>query len=49
MRCEKQDQDPKFGRPVAICYSDGVDVGADMVGRQYLDLCVSPLLPQVRP
>ena len=33
VRCEKQDQDTKFGRPVAICYSDGVDVGADMVDR----------------
>jgi endonuclease YncB( thermonuclease family) len=31
--CEKQDQDTKYGRPVAICYADGVDVGAEMVGR----------------
>jgi endonuclease YncB( thermonuclease family) len=31
--CEKQDQDMKHGRPVAICYADGVDVGAEMVER----------------
>jgi endonuclease YncB( thermonuclease family) len=33
VRCEKQAQDTKFGRPVAICYADGVDVGAKMVDR----------------
>src|SRR3954452_1801979 len=33
VRCEKQAQDTKFGRPVAICYADGVDVGAEMVDR----------------
>jgi endonuclease YncB( thermonuclease family) len=33
VRCEKQDQDAKFGRPVAICYADGLDVGAEMVDR----------------
>jgi len=31
--CEKQDQDTKYGRPVAICYAGGVDVGAEMVER----------------
>jgi endonuclease YncB( thermonuclease family) len=31
--CEKQDQDTRHGRPVAICYADGVDVGAEMVER----------------
>jgi hypothetical protein len=30
VRCEKQDMDTKYGRPVAICYSDGLDVGAEM-------------------
>lgn len=29
--CDKQDQDTKHGRPVAICYANGVDVGAYMV------------------
>ena len=29
--CEKVDQDTKYGRPVAICIADGVDVGAAMV------------------
>jgi endonuclease YncB( thermonuclease family) len=33
VRCEKQAQDEKYGRPVAICYADGVDVGAEMVQR----------------
>lgn len=33
VRCEKQDQDTKNGRPVAICYADNVDVGAAMVDR----------------
>jgi endonuclease YncB( thermonuclease family) len=33
VRCEKQDQDIKYGRPVAICYSDGLDVGAEIVDR----------------
>jgi endonuclease YncB( thermonuclease family)/ubiquinone/menaquinone biosynthesis C-methylase UbiE len=33
VRCEKQDQDTKYGRPFAICYADGVDVGAAMVDR----------------
>ncbi|HWI67434.1 MAG TPA: thermonuclease family protein [Nitrospiraceae bacterium] len=28
----KRDQDTKYGRPVAVCYSDGLDVGA-MVDR----------------
>lgn len=31
--CEKQDQDKRYGRPVAICYADGLDVGAEMVER----------------
>ena len=29
--CEKVDQDTRYGRPVAICIADGVDVGAAMV------------------
>jgi len=33
VQCEKQDQDEKYGRPVAICIADGVDVGAEMVDR----------------
>src|SRR4030088_3096314 len=33
VHCEKKDQDTKYGRPVAICYSDGLDVGAAMVDR----------------
>lgn len=31
--CEKQDQDKRYGRPVAICFADGIDVGAEMVER----------------
>jgi endonuclease YncB( thermonuclease family) len=31
--CEKQGQDTKYGRPVVVCYSDGLDVGAEMVDR----------------
>lgn len=31
--CEKKDQDTKYGRPVAVCYADGVDLGAAMVAQ----------------
>lgn len=33
VNCDKQDQDTKNGRPVAICYVDGADIGAIMVDR----------------
>jgi endonuclease YncB( thermonuclease family) len=31
VRCERKDQDTKYGRPVAICFVDGTDIGAVMV------------------
>lgn len=31
--CVKRDQDTRYGRPVAVCYADGVDLGAAMVER----------------
>jgi endonuclease YncB( thermonuclease family) len=31
VRCEKKDQDTRYGRPVAICLVDGIDIGAVMV------------------
>ena len=33
VNCEKRDQDKKNGRPVAVCYVDGKDIGAIMVER----------------
>ncbi|MBK5198448.1 MAG: thermonuclease family protein, partial [Methyloceanibacter sp.] len=31
VRCEIQTQDRRYDRPVAICYADGVDIGAALV------------------
>lgn len=33
VKCEKKVQDTQYGRPVAVCYAEGIDLGAAMVER----------------